>query len=98
MAKRRRPQVRPRTRTQSPTRPIGDTVLRGIESLPPGLVGTSLPNDFAHHPLVRERYFFVIPRRLLEIVERRIGSGALIPEILDVEYSLADVCDRFDPN
>lgn len=58
----------------------------------PNHPGTRVPPPHAGHPLVAGRYFFTLPKELLEDAVAAVGEERFDPPLLDLERALSVAC------
>lgn len=59
----------------------------------PGFREIAVPQQYRCHPLVQDRLFFTLPRKLLEAVVGTIGNKRFDGDLLGLEYALSDACN-----
>jgi hypothetical protein len=53
---------------------------------------------FLRHALIRDRYFFTLPRGLWDQTYRQIGADAFVPELTELEDELGAICRDHSSN
>lgn len=77
-----------------------EVILRGapILALNPEANNLTASHRFLRHELVRNRYFFTLPRRLWDEAYQRIGADAFDPDLVTLEDELGAICRDHSTN
>ena len=73
---------------------IGEPIFRP----PEGARDLTLPGPYRDHPLLKNRYFFTVPRELFNEVYRRVGPDAFDVQLARLECDLTGVCGDHSMN